>query len=81
MHWRIIPFLFGKEKESKETARVPRILRVVQPADDAAPRAAMRRWPPARHSSSVFDIAVSHGSLGCSQSGDCCAPRFTLRLA
>jgi hypothetical protein len=32
-----------EENEAKEDARVPRILRVVQPADEAAPRAAMRR--------------------------------------
>jgi hypothetical protein len=32
-----------KKTEAKENARVPRTLRVVQPADDAAPRAAMRR--------------------------------------
>jgi len=32
-----------EENEAKEDARVPRILRIAQPADDAAPRAAMRR--------------------------------------
>jgi hypothetical protein len=37
-------FSFTRKKtEAKENARVPRTLRVVQPADDAAPRTAMQR--------------------------------------
>jgi hypothetical protein len=49
------PFIFTwKENEAKENARVALTLRVVQPIDEAAPRAVMRRWPPSRHSSSDF---------------------------
>jgi hypothetical protein len=36
-------FFHVEENEAKEDARVPLTLRVVQPADDAAPRAAVRR--------------------------------------
>jgi hypothetical protein len=36
-------FFHVKENEPKENARVPRILRGVQPINEASPRAAMRR--------------------------------------
>jgi len=54
-----------KKTEAKEYARFPLILRVVQSADDAAPRAAMRRCPALREFSSAFtDFGESQARSG-----------------
>jgi len=43
-----------KKNESKENAPVPLTLRIVQPDDEAAPHAAMRRCPALREFSSAY---------------------------
>ena len=54
---RISDFLrYRQENEPKEDARIPRILRVAQPGDEAAPRAAMRR---SQARSSAHNLAIA----------------------
>jgi hypothetical protein len=52
-----------KENEPKETARVPRLLRVAKPGNEAAPHAAMRRCP-IRSRAHNLTIAVRFASSG-----------------